>query len=144
MKPLFVGESNPYGADPEFALYPSPRGCSGDRLCRLVLRMDPDAYLDRFDRVNLCVGKWSLKVARQKAAVLRGEREGPVVILGSKVCGAFDMEFRPFTSRTWPEHGDHQIKYVVLPHPSGLSRAWHEHGAFDRARGVLRSASVIQ
>jgi hypothetical protein len=31
MKPLLVGESNPYGGDPAFALYPSPPGCAGLR-----------------------------------------------------------------------------------------------------------------
>lgn len=70
MKPLLVGEANPYGSDPAFALYPSPPGCSGDRLCRLVMGLDPDDYLERFERANLCPRRWSLAEARTRAADL--------------------------------------------------------------------------
>ncbi len=37
MKPLFVGESNPYGNPERFDLYPEPANSAGGRLCRLVL-----------------------------------------------------------------------------------------------------------
>lgn len=33
---------------------------------------------------------------------------------------------------------------VVLPHPSGLCRAWHELGAYERARSVLRQAGALR
>lgn len=45
-KPLLVGESNPYRSDPHFALYPAPDGCSGHRLCRLILKMGRRDYLE--------------------------------------------------------------------------------------------------
>jgi hypothetical protein len=139
MKPLLVGESNPYGANPEFALYPAPRGCSGDRLCRLVLRMDPDAYLDAFERVNLCAGKWSMKAARARAGELLASRAaGVTVLLGARVCNAFGLAFVPFSV---VPGGDQVV--AILPHPSGLSRAWNEPGAYDRARSVLISAGAI-
>jgi len=138
VKPILVGEMNPYGANPEFALYPSPWGCSGDRLCRLVLRMEPDAYLDAFDRVNLCVGRWSSPAARRRAReIFEGRNfsneEGAVVMLGAKVTGAFLFPFRPFTVTG---------RYVCLPHPSGLSRAWNAPGAFELARSTLERAGV--
>jgi hypothetical protein len=143
VRPLLVGEANPYGGDPEYALWPAPRGCAGDRLCRLVLQMGEEEYLDRFERVNLCPSTWSIRVAREQAARLRSERDGPVVLLGAKVCDAFRMAFLPFTARVWPEHGARQLRFVTLPHPSGLSRLWNEPGAYARARQVLREAGAV-
>ena len=139
VKSLLVGESNPYGADPEFALYPSPRGCSGDRLCRLVLRMDPDDYIEKFDRVNLCAGPWSTPKARVKAREIFERRnasseDGPVVMLGAKVTNAFLIPFRPFTVTG---------RYVCLPHPSGLSRAWNDPCSYALARSTMERAGVV-
>lgn len=143
MKPLLVGEANPYGSAPEFALYPSPPGCSGDRLCRLVMGLEPDDYLERFDRANLCPREWDIHVARSRAAdLLQGARDlgGPVVLLGAKVTRACDLPFDPFTVIA----GDaFRPVRVVLPHPSGLSRAWGAPGAYERARAVLREAGVL-
>ena len=143
MRPLLVGEANPYGSAPEFALYPSPRGCSGDRLCRLVLGLDPDDYLERFDRVNLCPREWHLPTANARAAELFVDaraRGVPVVLLGAKVTRASGTAFEPFTiiAESWlcPLR-------VILPHPSGLSRAWGAPGAYERARAVLREAGVL-
>ena len=148
MKPLLVGEANPYQSDPRlaqrFALYPDPPGCAGWRLCHKVMQLDPDDYLARFDRVNLCDGKWSIREARQRAVELvrRSNTESPVddrpyfVLFGSKVCAAFVMPFDPFRLHA-------ESRYVILPHPSGLSRAWNEPGAYERARAVLREAGVL-
>ena len=36
---------------------------------------------------------------------------------------------------------EHGLVFVVLPHPSGLSRAWNEAGAYERARALLREVS---
>ena len=147
MKPLLVGEANPYGGDPTFALYPSPPGCSGDRLCRLVMGLDPDDYLERFDRVNLCPSAWRVRVARENVSRIlleNGEWGGRrrVVLLGAKVTRAFSLAFEPFTHRLVETIG-RSTHYVVLPHPSGLSRAWYEPGAFERARAVLREAGAL-
>jgi hypothetical protein len=143
VKPLLVGEANPYGSDPDFALYPSPPGCAGDRLCRLVMKLDPDDYLDRFDRMNICPSKWSAKVARERADVIASSLDHAgrvIVLLGAKVWSAFGTgtQFVPFRIID----ATHR-KYVVLPHPSGLSRAWHVPGAYERARSILREAGVL-
>lgn len=145
MKPLLVGESNPYGSDPSFALYPLPERASGWRLCKLVMGLERGAYLRAFDRVNLCTGKWSMGEARDKAQEIRdSRRKAPIVLCGAKVSEAFGMDFYPFTvSDTFDLHGMHVRRFVVLPHPSGLSRAWNEPGAFDRARAVLTEAGVL-
>lgn len=80
MRPLLVGEANPYGGDPSFALYPSPPWCSGERLCRLVLGLDPDEYLGRFDRQNLCPRSWHLPAARARAEEPFTARDGLVLL----------------------------------------------------------------
>jgi hypothetical protein len=126
-KPLLVGEQNPYGGDPYFALYPSPEGCSGHRLCCLILGMRRAAYLDSFDRKNLCDGKWDMRLARRWAQELR-TWPAPIILLGSKVARAF--EFVPFEPFTVQDGG----KTLILPHPSGLCRMWNEPGSFARAR----------
>lgn len=128
-KPLIVGETNPYGGDDCYALYPSPEGCSGHRLCCLILGMTQDEYLSAFERTNLVKGKWSLKDARVNARMLC---EGDLVLLGSKVCSAFEVEFRPFSIVV---HEDRNL--CILPHPSGLCRMWNEPGAVIKARDAV-------
>lgn len=129
-KVVLVGESNPYGGDPHYALYPYPEGCSGHRLCFLVLDTSMSEYLQVYDRVNLCAGKWSMREAREKAASLSGRY---CVLLGSKVSAAFDVPFEPFEAQ-FPSTEDGGGGLLVLPHPSGLCRLWNEPGAFERAR----------
>lgn len=151
-RPILVGESNPYsGADPEFALYPEPAYSAGGRLCRLVLGLEPRQYLRRYDRRNLCGDKWRIVEAREAALAIReeleakalkepfGQHRGVAVLLGTKVCQAFGVDFRPFSVMAmvgaW--------RAVIIPHPSGLSRAWNDPGAFERARAVLREAGAL-
>lgn len=134
-KVLLVGELNPYGADPYFALYPAPDGCSGHRLCKLILGMSRAKYLEAFDRVNLCAGKWSKKDARRAQLELTARR---YILLGSKVCGAFETPFEPFAVRTWScgVIGNFRIG-LILPHPSGLCRLWSRPGYFKQAREAV-------
>lgn len=160
MKPLLVGEANPYGADPEYALYPLPERASGDRLCRLVMGLRRVEYLQRFDRVNLCPQRWSAPQSRDNAIdILRSQRLR-IVLLGAKVCGAFGLAYEPFSAHASPLGGtrilervppDENVKVdlgptrvvVILPHPSGLCRAWNEPGAFEKARKTLVWAGVL-
>ena len=95
-RPLLVGESNPYGGDPYYALYPAPDGCSGHRLCCLILGMSRSAYLALFDRVNLCEGKWTIRKARAAADDLTATPNRRIVLCGSKVTSAFGFGFFPF------------------------------------------------
>lgn len=140
MKPLLVGEVNPLSDRPEHALYPYPPNCTGARLQKLVMAIPRLEYMQRFDRVDLCVGKWSIVAARARAAELLDGRE-VIVLLGTKVCEAFGVTFDPYTRI---RHCSPRPLFVVLPHPSGLCRLWHQPGAFERAREVLRSAGVLE
>lgn len=159
MKPLLVGEANPYGKDPRYALFPHPKSSAGYRLARLILAMPSrDAYLERFDRVNLCPQKWSAPVARLNAqSILATEREH-IVLLGRKVSEAFGyggqapfVVLRP-TELRWVTYGIGTTTgaysptgrvIAILPHPSGLCRIWNETGAFERARTVLMEAGIL-
>lgn len=139
--PLLVGESNPYGDDPYFALYPEPPHSAGGRLCRLVLGLSPLEYFAGFDRVNLCSGVWNLRQARERAQALLEEAHElgrpAVVLLGSKVCSAFRVAFTPFTEEFIEVSDDQMLRTIVLPHPSGLNRLWNDPRSFTRAREAL-------
>jgi len=145
-RPILVGEANPYGGDPRFALYPEPEHSAGGRLCRLILGLEVRDYLRRYDRRNLCSTAWRIAEAREAAAAIGREvdeayRAGTVrtvVLFGSKVCSAFGVRFEPFTRRAQGDCG-----LVILPHPSGLSRGWNAPGSFERAREVLRAARAL-
>lgn len=159
-KVLLVGEVNPYGPDSRFALFPRPRESAGGRLCHDVLGMREVDYLRSFDRVNLCVGSWSLVKARARAEELLAEPRAVIVLLGQKVATAFRVDFQPFThSRLYalePAPGrwyletepsllkSRPVTVVVLPHPSGLCRLWNEPGSFLRARATLRAAGALE
>lgn len=133
-KPILVGEANPYGGDPQFALYPAPDGCSGHRLCTLILGMSRRSYLDSFERVNLCPQKWDARVAIASALRLEGRVGYPrFILLGAKVCRAFLVPFRPFTQRNTSA----RTQILILPHPSGLSRSWNDPNAVGRARRAM-------
>lgn len=141
MRPLLVGEDNPHGSNPAHALYPSPVGCAGWRLCVKIMGLSEDDYLERFDRMNLCAGRWSAGEARDRAKDVLAEAYRPaIVLLGAKVCRAFDVTYAPFSALTRTATAR---RLVVLPHPSGRCRLWNESGAYERAREVLREAGAL-
>ena len=134
--PVLVGELNPYGVDPRYALYPLPERASGHRLQELVLGIRPRDYI-RLRRFNLCTGKWSMRDARTRAAGLKEEyAASTLVLLGRKVATAFDCGHLALFARSVGV--DRSI--VVIPHPSGLCRVWNEPDSFDRARTLVRDA----
>ncbi len=116
-KVLLVGEANPYGADPRFALYPEPCGSAGARLCA-VLGMTDREYLNAFDRWNLCTLVFSMRSARHAAARLTARYR---VLLGARVTAAHGLAFEPFCNVQ-----DNGWRGVILPHPSGRSRVWND------------------
>lgn len=141
MKALLVGEDNPYGKDPRYALYPLPEYSAGGRLCSLILQLSVKEYIKSFDRVNLCAEKWSMKEAKERALDLltvRGEKQHDHFILfGSKVATAFGLRFNPFMSTTIGTGPAREVSVTILPHPSGRNRIWNEPGAIERARDMI-------
>lgn len=138
MKPLLVGELNPYGPDPQFALWPDPPGCAGWRLCHVILGMEEREYLRAFDRANLCLGGWSLTAARSRADELVRERTA-IVALGAKVASAFRVPFKPYRDFIRCLVGSHVAHIAVLPHPSGRCRLWNDQANVNRARQFVGS-----
>ena len=136
MKPLLVGELNPYGADPRAALWPAPVNSSGWRLCTKILGMTPRTYLRNFDRMNLCAGTWSKVTAKTAALDIMAHREGPLVLLGAKVCDAFGVAYQPFSVQL--NLLDPRNEILVLPHPSGRCFAWNDPEANLRAQKVIQ------
>lgn len=134
MRVVFVGEDNPYGGNPFYALYPYPRRASGDNL-RRHLGLTDNEYLKIF-RHNLCQGKWGMKEARAEAKRLA--ETGPwdlVVMLGAKVKKAFGLEIPSFSAASMEPLTK---TFIALPHPSGLNRDWNKPGANQRAQELLQ------
>lgn len=128
---VFVGELNPYGADPSMALFHLPRHASGNRLREhLGLR---DATYHALHKVNLCIGRWSMRDARRRAAAITSEFSH-AILLGAKVAAAFDN----LGFFNWRRMCAPMCTLITLPHPSGLNRMWNEPGVRDRARQLLR------
>lgn len=137
-----IGENNPYGPDPRFALYCEPPHSAGGRLRRLILGMTERDYLRSFERRNLLAqDRWSAPAARAAAAALRAQMtaEDRVILFGRRVFDAWSAaqwwRWRPFEAYLMDSAPHEQV--LALPHPSGLSRAWNEPGAFLRARQAV-------
>jgi hypothetical protein len=136
---LLLGESNPYGSNPEWALYCHPPGCAGFRL-RRILGLPEDQYL-ALHRKNLCDGDWSKDQAKARAWELLSP-EAPwrvIVLLGRKVTETFekvalDAPLIPFSSRACCPG----MTLVSLPHPSGRNAASWNPKLQERARQILR------
>lgn len=115
---LCVGEMNPYGADPYFALYYLPREASGNRL-RCILGLTDEDYMRYCARTNLCRGSWDLAAARLEAArLLEAAPEHCFLLLGARVRQAFAG---PEPLRVASSGGR---TLVGLHHPSGRCRKW--------------------
>jgi len=130
---LLVGETNPYGSSPAFALFHLPRHASGNRL-REHLGLN-DGHYEQIMKANLCTGKWGMRAARVEAAKLEDlQHLETIVMLGTKVKTAFGLNNLPFFRAVQIlEH-----TYVSLPHPSGLNRLWNDPLARYQARDVLK------
>lgn len=140
---LLVGEDNPYGSDPEFALYCYPPGCAGYRL-RRILGLPQHQYL-ALHRKNLCDTAWSRANARARAMELRSP-EAPwrvMVLLGRKVAETFErialdgVPLVAFSTKTCCLG----MTFVSLPHPSGRNLVWNQPWAPTRAREILREVA---
>ena len=141
-----MGELNPLGVDPRYALYDLPERSSGYRLRTLVMGVRRTTY-NRIKKLNLCTGEWSVPAARDRAWDVEVENPGSVlVLLGRRVWAAFGAEeFAHVVGRSEPftlRHDSSGLnRYLLLPHPSGLNREWNDPASVDRARALLREVS---
>ena len=147
MKPILVGESNPFSYDPEMALYPWPRGSSGSRIAHM-LGMSDDEYLAAFDRMNLMSNssRWSVVSARAAAdEIIKSHNNRTLLLLGSKVASAFWLgnmvvyQAYKFERSFSGETSHASFAAMRLPHPSGRSRIWNDPTEKDRFKSNLLS-----
>jgi hypothetical protein len=146
---LLVGEINPYGGQPGYALYHEPTNSAGGRLQRLVLGLDARRWYLPLWRVNLCVGSWDDDEARGRAVALT-RTSAPwrtIVLLGDKVRSAFfgarlfRQKAQPFTVlsvATVSAETTVEFSALALPHPSGRNAANWTSDNVTRARRMLR------
>ncbi len=137
---LLVGEANPFGGGPDWALFPSPENSSGARLCRLVFGLSRETYLATFARANLlsapAAGRWNAHLASRAASNLILKHEPSVVVgLGKKVADAFGVPGPMPSSRHFRD-----FLFVGIPHPSGRCHAWSDPETLARCREALRNA----
>lgn len=129
MRTLLVGLDNPHAEDPGMALYPLPRGATGDRVCGLIAEVVDGYtiadYLRDFGRANLYpvgrafAGRGATQVDRLMArwvlAYARAAGFQNLVIFGDRLLRAFDLE----RGSGWP-------KVHHLPHPSGRNTYYND------------------
>lgn len=106
---------------------------------------DPEWKNPSLGQVHFVRDKPAAELVRER---LEAHGRATLVLCGAKVCSAFTLDYRPF-SASGPVRvmrGDHspfgEVRYVTLPHPSGLCRAWNQPGAFEAARAALRAGGV--
>jgi hypothetical protein len=132
---LVLGEINPYGNSPEYALWHEPRGASGDRL-RRIMGLSDDEYLEYVARANLCAGHWSTRKAREAFRRIDMRSHAAVIFLGSKVRGACSGPSN-FELGVVVTGNDRSPVSTSFPHPSGRNRAWGDPVTIERARAAL-------
>lgn len=152
MKPILVGEDNPFGGPPHHALWCEPRRSAGGRLCYNILGLASEReYIRGFDRANLCRGKWSAAEASKYASELEHSHR-TLILLGAKVCHAFGYNFEPFTVKRKFTSASAEVvigtphdewTFVLLPHPSGRNHLWNEPGSYWRARLLLTKVGAL-
>lgn len=147
MKPVLLAMNNPHRTEAKYALFPSPAGSAGGRLCGMLRAVRPDLfradYLRAFDRRNLVQGPWSARKAALQATHWREMWEGvssrrgftpgllEVLVLGEG----------PRVALGLPKQLLHPIErggvvYRQLPHPSGRC-LWYNHPTHRLLAGLL-------
>lgn len=136
---LLLGEDNPQSSDPEHSLYPSPPGCAGDRLRRLIAGLDHANYMGLW-RTNLCSPTLDSKSAIHRGWELLGA-DVPwtkIVCLGVKVAKVMGWASRLVlfeSSRI--ELNERVFELLYLPHPSGRCFVWNDPESVPLAVNAL-------
>jgi len=118
VRPLLVGDINPYSDDPAHALLPWPANSAGSRLARLLVLSDRQ-YLSAFDRMNLRLPheQWGNPAILGRVQEVNA-RLCQKVLLGRDVQRAFGFT----RSRPLERFGT----FLLVPHPSGRCLYWND------------------
>lgn len=131
MRPLLIGMNNPVSSDPDYALYPVPEGCTGNRIWRMLNAVEPAIgkrdYIRAFERVNVLPGKeWNAAQAKRNGRELTAHinrRGGYALIFGAQTRDAMGLPFLAHCE--W-----HQVPFgcawAWAPHPSGRN-PWYNN-----------------
>ena len=134
-RPMLVAMNNPLSDAAWYALYPAPVGCAGHRLWRMLAEtaehhgdepITRQHYIEAFDRRNvLSAREWSAAEARRAAGALRTELRGRVVgVLGVATLKALRLPRHPWGK--WVNIVSEDLRYVLLPHPSGRCHEYND------------------
>jgi len=143
-----VGEHNPYGSKPRYALFPYPERSADGRLLA-ILGMRTGDYMRAFERRNLITDeakspRWSAPRAREAATAIAMEAaaEDPFILLGRRVCDAFGLygvQLPCCVLGPSGPTGEFRRTVVAIPHPSGRCRDWNDPGMIGRVRDLVRA-----
>ena len=138
---LLVGELNPYGSDPRYALYHEPKRAAGYQLQHKIFGIEARRWYLPMWRVNLCVGDWDGRDATRKARELAapGAPWTTIVMLGVKVAKAFEHATGAAPAPFCDSMQDGHPTLLSLPHPSLRNTTWTNPNAIALARSSLRS-----
>jgi hypothetical protein len=132
-KPLLLGAHNPHSADPRWALFWAPEGCSGHRLWKMS-GLPKLVWKHAFDRMNvLDATEWGTgpderRVVEVRAAMLGRE----TLVLGHQARAALGLPTRPWLL---PQEEDWGV-WRLLPHPSGRCQLYNDP-VFRKTVGML-------
>lgn len=133
MKPIILGMNNPISSDPAHALYPSPEGCTGHRLWRMLnarTGCSRSEYLEAFERRNLISQKtWpNMGLARAAASEFLRElcsRTEPLTVL---VLGAEPRDALRLPRVLVKPVEMYGVTWRLVPHPSGRNLWYNVKG----------------
>ncbi len=143
MKPLLIGQAPGPRSRPEYPLFPYPAQSAGARL-QTFAGLTRGQYLRGFDRMNLLnefPGKdphrkgdnFPLAKAAQRAEELRPLlMDRRVILIGRYVAKSFGYDRTPFF-----EWCHDSFDFCIVPHPSGLSRAYNEPEPREMLKSVM-------
>lgn len=126
MSAVLVGMNNPYSLSAENALLPSPAGCTGHNIWKMLNELTGatrSEYAKAFDRRNLVLGKFCATRARDAATAMTFPPGSVVVALGEEVRRAFDLPRQLIDP--W-EDEDRGVTWRQVPHPSGRNHFYND------------------
>jgi hypothetical protein len=132
MTTVLLGMNNP---DPDDAFAPYKKGSSGHRLVKMIdeylasedidAKCNPELFMRVFKRVNMLNEfDWNLdRAIARRQEVLTDIYQHKIVIFGDQTHRALGFPKAKYC--VWSSFAG--SRYVSLPHPSGLTRAFNNH-----------------
>lgn len=154
---LFVGLDNPQSRDPRYALFPSPKGCTGHRLMEMMGEVDTTltftrkTYID-IPKLNLfpvgpCPTSQKRGWLEMAGSLLKRQLEGQaknVVLFGNEVRDAvFTADTQP-KAMEWIKFGSDSTMYAWVPHPSGRNRYYNDTRKRRRVARFMQEAGKVR